>query len=876
MKSINGIVSISKVTVTWSFVLILTHSIPVEAQVTPPEQYLGYRVGTDYVLTTYQKAIGYLEQIAGQTDRMVVRDMGPTSMGEAQKYVIVSSSANMAELDRYREIAERMSLGRGVTEEEAESLAEEGRAIAWIDVGLHATECAPTEHAIQLVYDLVTGEDQVSRRIRENVITLVVFANPDGMTMVADWYMKNVGTEFERSRMPWLYHKYIGHDNNRDSFNVTQLETRNISRVQNHEWFPNVVYNHHQTAPFPTRIWIPPYGEPTNPNKPAQVIRWENLIGAAMGKSFAENDQPGAISRISFDAWYPGFMTQIVVTHNVPSVLTETALFYLATPHEYTAEEVERASRGAFADMTRSAFYPSPWEGGWWRIGDAVEYCLTASRAVLDVCARYRSDMLMSKYSLATGNIERFAGEAPFGWIIPRQQRDLSTALRMFDKMQLLGVEIYESTGSFSNGGTSYPAGTWIIPASQPFGLFVKTMMEKQDYPDLRKYTHLWQGIVSRVQVDTDPLRPYDVAGWTLPIQMGIDYHELDRAVDFDTVLLDGLPVVKGEITGRSGDYIFPASDNNSFMAAGRILEAGGRVNRATAPFTTGEIEYPAGTFIASGIRARSMEQVAAGTGVSMVRSRVRAETERLSVPRLGHFQPWQGNMDEGWIRWILEEYEFPYTVLRNDRVIEGALSDQFDVITLGSFSGRSIIDGNRPGSVPPEYEGGLGETGVENLKEFVRRGGTLVCNGSSCSFAIEQFGLPVSDVMRQLRSEGFYAAGSVMRMDYDISNPVAYGMPASGTAFFSRGTIFEATPLSEEERAEQNAGVPRAVAWFPDEPLLVSGYLENDELVMGRSTVLEVPFGEGRIILFGFNFHNRAQSYSTFKLFFNSIYYNW
>lgn len=865
------------VTLLCGFLLgIASVAVPATAQVTPPEEYLGYKVGSDYVLTTYQQAIGYLEKIAGETDRMVVRDMGPTSMGEEQKYLIISSSANMAKLDRYREIAERMSLGRGVTEEEAERLAEEGRAIAWIDVGLHSTECAPSEHAIQLVYDLVTDEDQMTRRIRENLITLVVFANPDGMTMVSDWYMKNKGTEFERSRMPWLYHKYIGHDNNRDSFNVTQLETRNISRVQNHEWFPNVVYNHHQTAPFPTRIWIPPYGEPTNPNKPAQVIRWENLIGAAMGKAFEENDQPGAISRISFDAWYPGFMTQIVVTHNVPSVLTETALFYLATPHEYSVEDVARASGGAFADMTRSAFYPSPWEGGWWRIGDAVEYCLTASKAVLDVCARYRSDMLMSKYRLATGNIERFAGEAPYGWIIPGQQRDLSTAIRMFDKLQLLGVEIYEADESFTSGGVSYPAGTWVIPTSQPFGLFVKTMMEEQEYPDLRRYTHLWQGIVSRVQVDTDPLRPYDVAGWTLPVQMGIDYHELDMAVDFRTTLLDGLPSMEGEITGRSGDFIFPASDNNSFIAVNRILEEGGRVSRATAPFKAGDIDYPSGTFIASGIRAGSIEQIASDTGVSMARSRVRAGTERLESLRLGHFQPWQGNMDEGWMRWILEEYEFPYTIVRNDRVIEGSLNDQFDVISLGSINSQSIIAGNRAGSVPPEYEGGIGEVGVENLKEFVLSGGTLVCNGSSCSFAIEHFGLPVTNVMRKVQSEGFYAAGSVMRMDYDTGNPVAYGMPEHGAAFFSRGTIFEITAPSEEGNVEQHAGIPEVVAWFPEGPLLISGYLEKDELVMGRATVLEVPYGEGKIILFGFNFHNRAQSYSTFKLFFNSLYYNW
>ncbi len=844
------------------------------AQVTPPESYLGYRVGADYKLTTYQQAVGYFELIAGQTDRMVVRDMGPTSMGERMKYAIISSSENMAGLERYREIAEKLSLGRGISPEEARRLADEGRAIAWIDVGLHASECAPSEHAIQLAYNLVRGEDRMTRRIRDNVITLLVFANPDGMTLVADWYMKHVGTDFERSRMPWLYHKYIGHDNNRDSFNVTQLETRNITRVQNHEWFPNVVYNHHQTAPFPTRIWIPPYGEPTNPNKPALVIRWENLIGAAMGKAFEENDQPGAISRISYDAWYPGFMTQIVTTHNVPSVLTETALYYLATPHEYTREEIEQASRGAFSDMTKSAFYPSPWGGGWWRIGDAVAYCLTASKAVLDVCARYRSDMLIGKYNLATDHIERFRREAPYGWIIPQQQPDATTAARMLDKLILLGVEVYSAAQPFTSGGTEFPAGTWIIPTSQPFAMFVKTMMERQDYPDLRRYTHLWQGIVSRVRVDTDPLRPYDVAGWTLPVQMGVEFQELDRAVDFSIIRVTETPYPEGAVTGRRGSYIFSATDNNSFIAANRILAAGGGLRRALEPFTAGEVTYPAGTFIVSGIRSATIEQIAAQTHIPMTRANVRTRTASLSPLRIGHYQPWQGNMDEGWMRWILEEYEFPYQTVHNDVIRKGDLNDRFDVISFASLSPQAIIEGNEEGRVPPEYVGGIAEAGVENLKEFVRMGGTIICNGSSCGFAVEQFGLPVSNGMRAAAEAGFYAAGSVMKMDYDTASPVAFGMAEHGIAFFSRGFLFEL----EEPAAgtEGEVGTPRVVAHFPDETLLLSGYVEKDEAVRGKATVLEVPYGRGKVILFGFNFHNRAQSYSNFRLFFNSLYYNW
>jgi hypothetical protein len=307
----------------------------------------------------------------------------------------------MAQLERYKDISKRLSLVRGVSPEEAERLADEGKAVVWIDGGLHATEIAPAQHIVQLAYDLITREDPKTKSVRENVIAILVFANPDGMSLVAEWYMKYVGTQYENSSMPWLYHKYIGHDNNRDSFNATQLETQNISRLQYKEWHIHVLLNHHQTAPFPTRIFIPPFGEPVNPNQHPLVIRWENLFGSAMGKSFDEENKPGAISRIAFDKWYPGYVTQIVTPHNIPSLLTEVALYRMAAPHEYTVNEIPQAYR----DFLKSVFYPNPWKGGWWRLGDAVEYTLTASRSVLETAALYRRELLLNKYNRRTAGL---------------------------------------------------------------------------------------------------------------------------------------------------------------------------------------------------------------------------------------------------------------------------------------------------------------------------------------------------------------------------------------------------------------------------------------------------------------------------------------
>ncbi len=664
-----------------------------------PEAFFGHPVGADYHLTTYERAMEWFDHLAEHSaGRMEVMEMGVTGMGRPHRYAVISSADNLARLDEYRETARRLSLGRDLSLAEARESAREGKAIAWIDVGLHSTEAAPSEHALQLAYDLVTGEDPRSRRIRDEVITLLVFPNPDGMTMVAEWYMEHVGTEFEESRMPWLYNRYIGHDNNRDSYNVTQEEVRNVSRLQNQEWFPNVVYNHHQTAPFPTRIWIPPYGEPANPNKPGEVIRWENLIGAAMGMAFEAEGKPGAVSRVSFDAWYPGFMTQVVTHHNIPSILTETALHYLATPREYSAEDIPEAWR----DFQKSAFYTTPWEGGWWRIGDAVEYCLTASKAVLDVTSRYREDMLFSKYRLAQANIQRYRAEAPQGWAFPLEQKDPFALSELMDKMDLLGVEVWAASEPFQVEGRTFPQGTLFVPTSQAFGGFVKTLFERQNYPDLRTKTHLWQGIPRRIDVEGGPLRPYDIAGWTLPFQMGIEaieVGELPADAAFESVApfspLDRMPDPGG------GSWLLDPSDGGSWKAVNQLLargvpvgiEGNGDGRFVVPPSHVGDLAEILGPM---GLWPSSERQEGGATGGLVA-------AKPLSPFRVALYRPWQGSMDEGWLRWILEHYDFHFEQLRNDRVRAGGLKEDFDAIVLPSLRSRAILQGNREGTVPPQ-----------------------------------------------------------------------------------------------------------------------------------------------------------------------------
>ena len=416
-----------------------------EAQVTAPEDFLGFKPGADFHLMTYEEAIGYFEHIAQQTDRMLVLDMGETSEGRRMKYGVISSAENLGRLDHFKEINRRISLPHGLSEIEARGLAEEGRTIVWIDGGLHGTEVAPAQLLPKLAYDLVTGNDRQMEAIRENVITLLVFANPDGMTIVSDWYMGNVGTPYEVSPIPWLYHKYVGHDNNRDSFMGNLIETRNMNRAHSLEWFPEILYNQHQTGPFPARIWIPPDAEPTNPNVHPLIVRWKSLIGTVMGKAFEENNQPGAISRIRYDTWYPGYATQVVDGHNVASILTETQLYRYATPQHFTVNDFPEEHR----DLTKGVFYPNPWLGGWWRLGDAVTYNSTACKAVLEAAATYRYDLLYDKYKVGIEVMERFTSEPPYGYIVPAEQPDRGSTALLMDRMLVNGIEIQTADEPF-------------------------------------------------------------------------------------------------------------------------------------------------------------------------------------------------------------------------------------------------------------------------------------------------------------------------------------------------------------------------------------------------------------------------------------------
>ncbi len=839
-----------------------------------PEQVFGFRPGADYKLADYPMIANYFRTLAAAApERIKVVEIGKTAEGQTQIMAILSSPENLKRLERYREISRRLALARGLTEEQARALAAEGRAIVWIDSGLHASEVAHGQHAPELAYRVVTDESEETRFIRDQVVLLQVpVMNPDGLNLVAAWYRKNVGTPYELAEMPWLYHKYVGHDNNRDWYMMTQPETRNVARLLYHEWFPQIVYNHHQSGSLSPRIVVPPYDDPMNPNIPPLVMRGVHLVGDAIAARFARERKPGVVSRVSYDTWWNGGMRTAPYFHNMVGILTETALFRFASPRFYKPEELPRTLPNGMPYTEPSTFNPHPWKGGWWRLRDAVEYELTASLAVLDIGARMRQDWLLNIYRTGKAAIEAGEQGSPYAYVAPPDQWDVGSAVEMLRALRLSGVEIHRARAEFSADGRAYPSGSHVVLSAQPFRPYILDLLEPQQYPDLRQ------------SPGGPPKRPYDITGWTLPLQMGVEVKRVEKRFEAQLEPVE-LPAATPAAAPEPGAeaYVLGHRQNNFARACNRLLRAGVPVWLAREKFADSGREFEAGSLVVAG-GARAAEVLAAiARELSLPAAPLKALPSsgllRWKAPRVGLYQSWVANMDEGWTRWLLEQFEFSYTTLHDSDIRGGNLRGRFDAVVLPAQEFRSLLLGHQPGEPPereaergreprvqrPEYTGGLGLEGALQLKQFAEAGGTLVALDGAANLPIQSFGIPVRNVLAGLRSEEFYAPGSLLRVQVDTGHPLTFGMKKDAIAFFMNSPAFEVF----------EGATAKVLAHYPLREALASGWLLGERRLTGRAALVEAPLGKGRVVLIGFRSQFRAQSHNTFKVLFNSLYYS-
>jgi hypothetical protein len=851
------------------FIALILPSPGLGQAVPTPEAVLGFRPGADFELATYEESIDYFERLAASSDRIRLVYTGRTSEGREWALAFISSADNLADLERYRDISDRLAHPSDLTDSEALDLARTGLPIVDISGGLHASEVAGAQHTITLAHELVSSEDPRVAAIRENVITMLwPSLNPDGQTMVADWYSSNVGTQYETAPMPQLYQKYIGHDNNRDGYMLNMIESRVLARTWQ-EWDPQIIYVHHQSSPFPTRIWLPPFAEPIATFVPPLMSRTVNTIGMTIAQMLESRGMPGAVHMgTGFDAWYPGYVDYLPMLQNQAAFWTETALHSYATPGFYTLRDFPAGRR----DLRPESLYPSPWQGGWWRLADAVDYMQVASVAVLDYAARYGEDLLYNRYQSGRDVIARYGDGPPYAYFIGRDQRDPVAPVELLRRLAFNGVRVYELDADIVQEGIGHAAGTWVIPMDQEFAELARQVLEVQEYPDLREYP---QG---------PPEQPYDAAGWTLGYQMDVDViaatqpleagvreafspleedplawdADVEDAAAFDAVPgvgFDSHPVARairpstGRLTGSGPALVLDPAQNNSFRALNVAWDAGGRVAFANGRYVVTGLSGTAVDALVEDLALRAERRASGGIPVPR--------------PRVALYRPWSPSMDEGWTRWLLENHGFDFTSLRDADVHAGDLRGRYDVVVLPAARPQGLIEGYARGTVPPRYEGGLGVEGVRVLSEFVREGGTLVCMNQTSDLCIDELHLPVENVVRGLARDAFFSSGSILEVRADIGHPVFAGVADRGKIFFDRSPVFSTTEGFEGSvlAAYSENGSP-----------LLSGYLLGEDRLQGMAAAVDVRHGEGRVILLGFRPQWRGQPQGTFKILFNSL----
>ena len=825
--------------------------VPARAQVPTPESVLGFRVGADSMLASWAQIGAYLGRLAAASPKVRLDTLGRTTQGRPYLLVTISDPANLARRDALMAAQRRLADPRTLDSAGEARLVATQPAVVLISCSIHSTEIAASQMELELAWRLAT-DSALGTSLRDVVVLLVPSANPDGIDIVGDWYRRTRGTAYDGSAPPWLWHPYVGHDDNRDWFMLTQVETRLLTRVLYKQWFPEVVYDIHQMGGNGPRLFLPPFDDPVNPNLDGMIVEATNHVGTAMATALADAGLEGVQHESGFDLWWHGGNRTVPARHNMIGILSEAASARIASPVTLRPAELRQPARGVN--------YPLPWTGTRWRLRDIVDYELTASTELVRLAARERAAFVRRFVRAGRRAVEAGRTESPRDYLIPPAQRDEGARVQLANLLLATGIQIQRARAPFGTEGRTWPAGTLVIPLEQPFRAHVKDLFERQVYPERRQYP------------GGPLLPPYDVTGWTLPLTMGVAVDSTHEAVTADLEPVDSVAVMPGRIAGTGNVVLLANRSNGEATAVWRALAAGASVSIAPTSFAALGRTWPAGTVVVRGARA-VLDRAAAelgfdGTAVPRLPAAAGAPTVRR-VPRVGLYRSWNASMDEGWTRWVLERLGVAYTSLADSAVRAGGLRARFDVLILPSESPAQIRNGRPAGSVPPEYAGGLGAAGVEALRAFLQEGGTLVALDQASPFAISDLGAPATVAGGGRGGRGapspsrFSAPGSIFAVTVDRSAALASGMDSTAAVFLEASPLLDAAPGG------------RAVVSFPREgnPLL-SGFVQGAELMAGRAALVEAPVGKGDAILFGFSPQHRGQTNATFKLLTNAILY--
>ncbi|MBT8395580.1 MAG: peptidase M14 family protein [Gemmatimonadetes bacterium] len=831
-----------------------------------PEEFFGFQMGADRKLAHWDQLLEYYDLLDEQSDRIHVMEMGESTLGNRFITLFISSPENLARLDELKELNAILSDPRGHSEAEIDNAIENGKVVFVQSYGLHSSEVAASQGIAEITYEFATKNDEVTLEILDNAIAIVIpCLNPDGEIMITEWYNRWVGTEYEGAGMPWLYHHYIGHDNNRDAFMRATIESEYGARIMFREWVPQGYIDHHQMGSYTARMAIPPYAEPIRPEADPLVWREMSWYGAHIGYKMDEADLKGAIGAAIYSGWGHFGFHWITPFHNIAGMLTEGASARLATPIYIHPDQLGGSRQ--FPEYEEQTTFPNPWPGGWWHVRDIVEMQKVATVAPLEIAAKNRKTVLLNAYNKSSRQIQRGLEGEVKAYVIPSQQHDPLTMQKLVNKLLGQGVTVERAQDQFIHEGRVYGGGSYVVSMAQPKRGLIRWVLGQTYYPD-NSFTR---------DSDGNPIRPYDLSTDNFAEFMGVRADPVKTAVTAPLATVTDWLDPDGEVMAGAGGYRLDGQLNDAFHAVNLLFDAGASVRRVAH----GGEGVEAGDFIVDPeVSPSVVADVAAETGVGFepLSGEAPAASYPLEKQRIGMYHRYLGgNMDEGWTRLLLENFGFEYTKMLDGDILAGDLSEKYDVIVLAADSkgmmtgirgggGGGYGRGGDPSTIPPEYRSGFGQAGIDALNAFVRNGGTLVTFAQAGDLAIDEFNLPVRNAVAGMWGNEFWSPGSTLKVNVNNQNPYAFGMPEDALALFlAQGQVYETVS------GPASAGVSRIVT-YQDRDILQSGWLLGEEAIANKAAVVSVEHGEGTVVLIGFRAQHRTQTHGTFKLFFNAL----
>ncbi|HVF30750.1 MAG TPA: M14 family metallopeptidase [Pyrinomonadaceae bacterium] len=786
--------------------LIILFSAGLVAQVPSPQSVLGFRPTDDRTIADWTQITNYFSRLDAASNKVAVREIGKTTLGKPLIVAFISSPDNIKNLERHRRTSAKLADPRTIKDAaELESLVRNGKTIVSISCSLHSTEIVASQMSMNLAYELATAADDDTKEILENTILLLIpSSNPDGIDIVANWYRKTLGTKSEGTAPPELYHHYAGHDNNRDWFMLNLAESQAITKLFWQEWFPQIVYDVHQTGQNGARLVIPPFYDPPNPRIPPSILREVGLVGYKMAADLQAKNIAGVATNTTFDTWWHGGFRTAPYYHNSIGILSEAASADLMTPVTITREQMQRnpPARGLPSPLATDTAHPDAWEGGQWRPRDIAEIEMTASRALLSLAAKYRPRYLRNFHDISKANLKHDPN-VPQAYVVMAGQPRAETVSRFLEILMWQGIEVYEMTNELfvkhrrTEDFHEIPLGSFLVFLNQTQKNNVLSLFERQVYPN-------------RVNEKGEAERPYDVAGWTLPLQMGVESYEVWDIRDLE----------------KYRNTLKRVASHNQSRAIMNLPAASAPFSKLTNPLKTS--------------------------------------------PRIGLYKPFVSSMDEGWTRYVFDNHQIPYSSISNDDFRAGRLN--YDVIILPADGENAIMNGLNANRYPAEFAGGIGDAGIVNLKKFVESGGKLICFDNSCELVIKRLGLPLRNVLNGLPRNQFYNPGSIVKLNVDTRHPYALGMLEETPAYFITSSAFELVPPGKAESVNRQASDLRVIARYAEKDALMSGWMLGERLINGKTAFAEVSYGRGKVVLFAFRPQHRGQTFATFPFIFNAL----